>query len=130
MGPWRYESRFAVAAVVARSGRDLPPTFHRSMSTISDSTASGDGEGEEQKRAWTASSMGSRNRHPRAARTRRRASSWAVNDAPGPSSAAAAAIVAGDQSVRRRRVRDGESGFGAPSFGGLGEQITCRKTDF
>ena len=95
MGPWTYESRFAVAAVVARSGRDLPPNVLKSMSTSSDSTASGDGVGEARRRAWMASSAGSRKRHPRSARDCRSLFSAEEADALGASAAAAAAIAVG-----------------------------------
>lgn len=99
MGPWRYESRFAVAAVVARSGSDLPPNVLKSMSTSSDSTASGDGVGEARSRAWMASSMGSRKRHPRSARDCRSLFSAEEADALGASTAAAAAIGVGAGSL-------------------------------
>ena len=95
MGPWTYESRFAVAAVVARSGRDLPPNVLKSMSASSDSTASGDGVGEARRRAWMASSAGSRKRHPRSARDCRSLFSAEEADALGASAAAAAAIAVG-----------------------------------
>ena len=100
MGPWTYESRFAVAAVVARSGRDLPPNVLKSMSASSDSTASGDGVGEARSRAWMASSVGSRKRHPRSARDCRSLSSAEEADALGASAAAIAVRVFSGGEVR------------------------------
>jgi hypothetical protein len=77
---------------VARSGRDLPPNVLKSMSTSSASMASGDGAGEARSRAWMASSVGSRKRHPRSARDCRSLLSAEEADAVGASAAAAIAV--------------------------------------